>query len=190
MFFVFVVPIGLAIGLAVGGTPSGLGKLPLRGLLLLPPALLIQLLIFPVFTEHAVISIGTAPLHTLSYLLLAVWIVANSRLLPILLLGVGAASNLIVVIANGGFMPASIAALQKAGLFYPAERLTQDGVFSNLIPMSAHTQLNLLGDFLYLPKWIPLSSAFSIGDLIILLALIWLIVKGMRIDGKRSREAA
>jgi hypothetical protein len=87
-------------------------------------------------------------------------------------------------------MPASIAALQQAGLFYPAERLIQDGVFSNLIPMSTHTQLNFLGDFLYLPKWIPLSSAFSIGDLIILLALIWLIVKGMRIDGKRSREAA
>lgn len=186
MFFLFVVPIGVLIGFAIGGHLSGLGKLPLRWLGLLLPALLIQLLIFPSFTSKAIFPFATAPLHILSYCLLAVWILANIRLLPILVLGLGAFCNFIVLLANGGFMPASVSALQNAGLPFLAERLMHEGVYSNLILMSTSTRLNLLGDLLYVPKWIPFSSAFSIGDLLILLGLIWLVVKGMGIDGKRT----
>lgn len=189
MPFLLIVPIGLIIGFAAGGRLSGLGKLPLRWLGLLLPALLIQLLIFPSFTARAILPFATAPLHILSYSLLAVWILVNIRLLPILALGVGAACNLLVLLANGGFMPASIHALQQSGQLFLAERLMNEGTHSNLILMSASTRVNFLGDILFIPKWIPFSSAFSIGDLLILLALIWLIVKGMRIDGKRAGKA-
>lgn len=190
MLLLLAIPIGLLAGLAVGGRLSGLSKLSLRFTGMLLPALLIQLLIFPVFSEHAVLPFATAPLHILSYVLISIWILLNARILPLLLLGVGAISNFVVLLTNGGFMPASIAALQRAGLDFPAERLLQEGVYSNLILLSETTQLNFLGDILYVPKWIPLASAFSIGDLLILLALIWLIVKGMRLDGKRTNKAA
>ena len=33
--------------------------------------------------------------------------------------------------------------------------------------MSAQTRLNFLGDWLFLPAWFPLSSAFSVGDVIL-----------------------
>ena len=190
MFFLYIIPIGLVIGFVAGGRLSNLGKLPLRWMGLLLPALLIQLLIFPSFTAKALIPFATAPLHILSYVLLALWIVGNSRLLPILVLGLGAICNFTVLLANGGFMPASVSALQKAGLSILAELLTNEGAYSNLILMSADTRLNFLGDFLYVPKWIPFSSAFSIGDLLIAMALTWLIVKGMRINEKRPIQAA
>ncbi|MCK5584681.1 DUF5317 domain-containing protein [Candidatus Bipolaricaulota bacterium] len=190
MFFLFVIPIGLLIGFLLGGRLSGLGKLRLRWLPLVFVALVIQLLIFPLFTSTAILSFAKAPLHILSYVLLAVWIAANVRIIPIALLSLGAICNFAVLIANGGFMPASTNALQKAGLLDLADQLMQDGVYANLILMSSNTRLNFLGDILYLPKWIPFSAAFSIGDLLILLALIWLIVKGMRIDDKRVSKAA
>ena len=185
MFFLYIIPIGLLVGFVVGGRLSNLGRLPLRWMGLLLPALLIQLLIFPSFTAKALVPVATAPLHILSYVLLSLWIVGNSRLLPIFVLGIGAICNLSVLLANGGFMPASIGALQRAGLPILAERLLNEGGYSNLVLMSADTRLNFLGDFLYGPKWIPFSSAFSIGDLLIALALTWLIVKGMRINEKR-----
>ena len=190
MFFLLVIPLGLLIGFLLHGRLSGLGKLRLRWLPLVSISLVIQLLIFPLFTSTAILPFAKAPLHILSYVLLAVWIVANVRIIPVALLGLGAICNFSVLIANGGLMPASTHAVQKAGLPYLAEQLMQDGAYANLVQMSSKTHLNFLGDILYLPKWIPFSSAFSIGDLLIWLALIWLIVKGMRIDGKRVSKAA
>lgn len=190
MFFLYVIPIGLIIGFAARGKLSGLGKLPLRWMGLLLPSLVIQLLIFPTFTSEALFPYATAPLHVCSYSLLALWVLANCRLIPIVVLGCGAICNFVILLANGGFMPASTGALQKAGLPGLAEALAREGVYSNLILMSSDTRLNFLGDLLYVPKWIPFSSAFSIGDLLIALALIWLIVKGMRIDDKRPIQAA
>ena len=190
MLFFFIIPIGLGIGFLSGGRLSGLGKLQLRWLPLVFIALVTQLLIFPLFTSTAILPFAKVPLHILSYVLLGGWIVANIRMAPVVLLSLGAICNFSVLIANGGFMPSSITALQKAGLLYLAERLAQEGVYANLILMSDSTRLNFLGDVLYLPKWIPFSAAFSIGDLLITLALIWLIVKGMRIDGKRVRKTS
>lgn len=189
MFFLYIIPIGLIIGFATGGRLSSLERLPLRWIGLLLPAFIIQLLIFPSFTSTALFPYATAPLHILSYCMLALWILGNYRLIPIAVLGVGALCNITALLFNGGFMPASVSALQKAGLSVLAEILINEGVYSNLILMSADTRLNFLGDFLYVPKWIPFSSAFSIGDLLISLALVWLIAKGMRTNEKRPIQA-
>ena len=190
MLFFCVIPIGLLIGFLSGGRLSSLENLRLRWLPLVFISLVIQLLIFPLFTSTPILAFAEIPLHILSYVLLAVWIVANIRIAPIILLSLGAICNLLVLIANGGVMPASINAVLKAGLPFLAERLMQDGAYANLILMSESSRLNVLGDILYLPKWIPFSAAFSIGDLLITLALIWLIVKGMRLNGKKPVQAA
>ena len=189
MLFLMIVPIGLLAGYLLGGRMSGFGQLRLRWLPLVFISLGIQLLIFPSFTSTAILSFATAPLHILSYVLLAGWIAMNARTIPVAVLGLGAICNFSVLIANGGLMPASISALRNAGLVSVSDRLINEGAYANLILMSSSTRLNFLGDVLYLPEWIPFSSAFSIGDLLITLALIWLIVKGMRIDGKRSSKA-
>ncbi len=190
MLFLIIMPVGLLLGFLLGGRLSGLEKLSLRWLPLVFVALVIQLLIFPLSTRTAIFPFAEAPLHILSYVLLSIWIVANARILPVALLGLGAICNFSVLIANGGLMPASSRALQQAGLDSLANHLMQEGSYANLISMSPSTHLNFLGDILYLPKWIPFSAAFSIGDLLIWLALIWLIVKGMRIYDKQPIQAA
>ncbi len=190
MFFLYVIPLGILTGLLSKGKLSRLGKLPLRWMGLLLPALLIQLLIFPTFTSEPLIPFATETLHIISYVLLALWIGLNCRLLPILALGLGALCNFAALMANGGLMPASARALERAGLPILAETLAREGAYSNLVLMSANTRINVLGDWLYVPRWIPLSSAFSIGDLLIAVALVWLIVKGMRSNEERPIQVA
>lgn len=185
MLFFLVIPMGLLIGVLLGGRLTNLERLPLRWLPLVFVSLLIQLLIFPLFSDTAILPFANVPLHVLSYVFLVIWIAANIRMAPIMLLGLGAASNFLVLLLNDGLMPASTTAVLKAGLPFLAERLTQDGAYANLILMSESTRLNFLGDILYLPQWIPFSAALSIGDLLITLALIWLIVKGMRLNEKQ-----
>ncbi len=188
MFVLVFVPLGILVGYLSGGRLSGLGKLKLRWLPLVLVALILQLLIFPLFADDAIVPVASGLLHILSYGLLALWIVLNLRMVPVALLGIGAACNLSALLANGGLMPASVTALQRAGYAEIAQRLIEDGAYSNLILMSADTRWNALGDVLFVPEWIPLSSAFSIGDTLIMFALGWLIVKGMRIDAKRTQE--
>jgi hypothetical protein len=180
MLLLSFIPFGLLIGFLSGGTLSNLGNLKLRWLPLVFPSLAIQWLIFPLFSGSALISVGNEALHLLSYALLAVWIVINVRVLPIALVGAGAACNFAALVANGGLMPASSEAIQRAGLVNLADVLVQEGSYANLVLMSPDTHLNALGDILFVPEWIPFSTAFSIGDVLIMLALGWLIVRGMR----------
>jgi len=74
----------------------------------------------------------------------------------------------------------SASALARAGSETVAACLLKDGAYGNVILMSERTRLNFLGDLFYLPPWVPFATAFSVGDLIVALGLIWLIAYGMR----------
>ena len=80
-------------------------------------------------------------------------------------------------------MPASITALERAGFQGAVDRLLQGETVANVILMSPATKVNALGDWFYLPEWIPFSTAFSIGDVLIMVGLAWLIARGMVADG-------
>ena len=88
--------------------------------------------------------------------------------------------NLLAIAVNGGYMPSSQAALSRAGSHELVTHLIEEGRVGNIMLMSEETRLNVLGDFLYLPEGIPLAAAFSIGDLIVALGLVWLIMWGMK----------
>lgn len=188
MLPLLIVPLSLIVGFALGGRLSSLAHLKLRWIPLVFAALAIQLLIFPTVSEVAPLAWAAQPLHLLSYLLLAAWIIRHLHLAPVILLGVGAAANLLVLLSNRGLMPASVRALQRAGWYDLAEQLLREGAVANLVLMSSETRCNVLGDWLYLPAWIPLTTAFSIGDVLIMLALSWLIVRGMRSHAERSER--
>lgn len=180
MVFLIALVVGVLAGYARGGRVSRIVSLPLRALWLIPVALLIQLLIFPLFGERPLVEFGTATLHLLSYALLILWLVLNLRVRPVWAIGGGAFLNGLVVLANAGYMPASAPALRHAGLGTAAEVLLSNGTWGNVVLMGDLTHLNFLGDWLFLPAWIPGAAAFSIGDLLIMAGLSWLVVKGMR----------
>ncbi|MDD5453808.1 MAG: DUF5317 domain-containing protein [Candidatus Bipolaricaulis sp.] len=179
MPLLWAVGIGIVAGLIRRGNLVNLGQLRLRAPWLILIALVIQVLIFPVGSRGPLIPVGTAYLHLVSYASLAAFIGLNRRYPEFLIMGVGLVLNLIVIAANGGYMPASAMALDRAGLSDVAAALREGGQSGNTILMGEGTRLNFLGDFLYLPARVPLASAFSIGDVVLGLGLAVLLARRM-----------
>ena len=96
----------------------------------------------------------------------AVFLAANWRVPGIPLAALGAALNLLAITANGGVMPASAAALERAGL------AVDDPGFQNSAAV-AHPRLAFLGDVFAVPASWPLSNVFSVGDVLIAVGLTW-----------------
>lgn len=178
MPLLWAVAVGVAAGLVRRGNLANLGHLRLRALWLILAALLIQVLIFPL-GEAPVVQVGTAYFHLLSYALLLAFVTLNRRYPEILMMGGGLLLNLIVIAANGGYMPASATALTRAGLPDVAAALGEGLRQGNTVLMGEGTRLNFLGDFLYLPAGVPLASAFSIGDVVLGLGLAVLLARRM-----------
>jgi len=180
MLLIGAVFIGVILGYLRRGRITYLTSLRLRFWGLIVVALAIQLLIFPLFGDRPLLPYGTTQLHLLSYGLVFLFLALNYRTFPLLFIGLGAFLNLLTIAVNGGYMPSSLTALARAGSHGVVTHLLEEGVYGNVILMSETTRLNVLGDFLYLPEGIPLAAAFSIGDLIIALGLVWLIMWGMK----------
>ncbi len=180
MLILIGVLVGLLLGYALRGCLSNLRLIRLRFLGLVVGALVIQLLIFPLFSSKALLPYATEPLHFVSYGLLFLFILLNTRCYPLLIAGTGAALNVLVIGMNGGYMPSLPEALRLAGDGAIADLLVEEGVVGNVIRMAdGATRLNLLGDRLYLPAWLPGSTAFSVGDVVIALGLAAVIAWGM-----------
>ena len=179
MIFLCAVVVGIALGYVLRGRLSRLVFLRLRGMWLVLVALGIQLLIFPLFTPNPIIPFGTAILHGVSYGLVLLWLLLNVRVRPLIAVGGGALLNILVVALNGGYMPASPAAFERAGLISVARLLAQGGTYGNLVGMSAATHLNVLGDWIGLPRGVPFATVMSVGDVLIMIGLVWLLAKGM-----------
>jgi hypothetical protein len=167
MPLIWAVVIGLAVGYLRRGRVGNLAGLRLRGLWLLLPPVVLQLLIFPLGSHGPILRFGTPYWHILSYLFLLAFVFCNPRYPEIVVIGAGLFLNFLAIIANGGYMPASVEALRKAGLESVAQGLEAGTHTGNTVLMSSSTHLNFLGDWLYLPAWFPLSSAFSVGDVIL-----------------------
>jgi len=182
MIFLIAVVVGIIAGYLTGGRLRRLSSLKLRWTWLVLLAILIQALIFPLFTDRPIIPAATDALHLVSYLLVLAWLARNVFIRPLFLVGAGALCNLVVILVNRGKMPASIEAISRAGGEFAAQRLTESGVYGNLVAMGSSTHLNFLGDTMYLPGWIPFATAFSAGDLIIMIGLVWLMAWGMKGD--------
>ena len=106
-------------------------------------------------------SRGTsAAAHVLTYALAGLFAVANHRVPGAIVVGIGGASNLAAITANGGVMPASADALARSGWH------AAPGHFANSAAVD-HPRLGWLGDIFATPSWLPVHSVFSVGDLII-----------------------
>ncbi len=171
---------GVIAGWVRGGRLKNIESCGLRAGYLVAAALVIQLLIFPLGSGGPLLPWGTEGLHFASYVLAAAFLWINRRLWPLLVMGVGLLANLVVIAANGGLMPADVDALQYAGAHRAAHALVEDGQTANIVLMGEDTRLNFLGDWLYVPEWIPLATAFSLGDVTIALGLFLFIPYAMR----------
>jgi hypothetical protein len=179
MFVAYALPIGILVGLALGGRPSGLAALNFRWALLAVVGFAAQIVLFsgPVSEQIG----GAGPwVYVASTALVLVAVVRNIRIPGMALVALGAACNLAAIIANGGYMPASAAAAAAMGRDAPVG-------YSNSAIISSPA-LEPLTDVIALPAWLPFTNIISIGDLLIGVGIAVVVAAAMR-SARRSAAA-
>ncbi len=170
MFVLYALVAGVVIGFLTGGRLERLDGLGLRWVPLALLGLGIQLVLFIGPIGDAVGGFGST-IYVVSTGAVLVFVLRNIHLTGLPIVAVGATLNLAAIIANGGVMPTTAAAMTAAGLD------PTDG-FSNSA-IVASPALAPLTDVLALPSWLPLANVFSIGDLLIGLGVAVAIAAAM-----------
>ena len=104
--------------------------------------------------------------HIATYVIAGWFILANSRIPGLWLVGAGAALNGVVIALNGGTLPAREGALRAAGIHVSPGQFVNSGLLS-------HPRLAFLGDVFAVPAPLPLANVFSVGDVLIVLGTAW-----------------
>jgi hypothetical protein len=185
MLLLYSICAGLVLGKAMGGHVSGLAQLPVRWAPLAIAGLVLQLALFADPIASRVGSLGPW-LYVASTLAVLAALLRNVRLPGFWLIAVGAALNLLVILANGGFMPSSPDAWRA--LNGVAALPTTE--YSNSTLETARTLFAFLGDNFVLPRPIPFANVFSIGDVLIGLGAAWCVIRAMRSAGSAQPLAA
>ena len=175
MFILYAVLIGLLLGVLLGGRITALASIDFRWPWLAIGGFLVQVILFS-DAVRAVIGDFGPPLYVGSTAAVLLAVVRNVRIPGMALVALGAASNLAAIVANGGFMPASEAALAALG-----GGLNPGYTNSTIV---ADPALEPLTDLYALPAWLPLANVFSVGDVLIGVGVVVVIVIGMR-SGRR-----
>jgi hypothetical protein len=167
IFLLVVLTVPLA-----GGRLSRVGDLQLRAPWLALAGIGLQIAIV------SLIPGGSAALHETihigSYVLLGACAWLNRRIPGVWLIALGGLLNAIVIVANGGVMPADpaliVEAVQRGG----------EGFVNSGVVDSPH--LLFLGDIIATPRSWPMANVYSVGDCVILLGVIVLL---HRVSGSR-----
>ena len=179
MFILYAVVIGLVLGLALGGRLSGLASIDFRWPWLAIAGFAVQVVLFSDAGSAAAGAAGP-PIYVASTAAVLVAVLRNVRIPGLAIVAAGAASNLIAIVGNGGYMPAS------AGAFEALGRGPNPGYTNSAVVESP--AFEPLTDLFALPAWVPFANVFSIGDVLIGLGVVIVLVAGMR-RGRRPPAA-
>jgi hypothetical protein len=180
MFILYAIPIGLLAGFLIGGRLEGLSGLRIRWGWLAVAGLAVQIALF---SEPVGSSVGDAgpAIYVVSNLAVIAAVVRNIAIPGLALVAVGAASNLVAILANGGAMPADPAALAAAGI---------DTAGQTNSVVTGEPVLRPLTDIFAMPAWLPFANVFSIGDVLIGVGVAATIALAMRRGTSRQATGA
>jgi hypothetical protein len=171
MFMAYALVVGLLAGWLLGGSLASLGTLRIRWAPLAVVGLLSQVILFLGPVAERIGGLGM-PIYVASTALVLAVVLRNVRMPGLILVAVGALSNLLAIVANGGFMPASAAAMAALG------KAVNSG-YSNSAVLESPA-LAPLTDIFALPPFVPFANVFSIGDVMISIGVAVAIASGMR----------
>jgi len=159
------------VALLRGGNPARLALLELRFGWLALVALLMQIgvIYFPAAAYGGPLGSRTLLLMG-SYALLIGVTALNWKLPGFPIIGLGLALNLLVMVVNGGIMTISPETLERIGLAHyalGAEPGARVMATKDILLSREQTRLWFLSDVLVTPRWSPIRSAFSIGDVVL-----------------------
>ncbi len=168
--------IGICLAVVAGADLRRLALIHVRHLWLVWASIGIQVGVLTYLAEYVHGGVGNA-VHLGTYLLAGVFVIVNRHIRGVVAIGVGAAMNVAAIVANGGVMPASVAAWEIAGFGAKVG-------FNNSVPVE-NPKLLFLGDVFAVPAGWPLANVFSAGDVILVLGLTWMVYRAGVPDGGR-----
>jgi len=171
VLILWAIPIGIVLGLLLGGKMDGLLRLRFRWAALAVGGLLVQVVLFTPFGDRLAGDLGPA-IYIASTAAVFVAVVRNLRIPGLVVVAAGALSNLVAITSNGGAMPADPGALAVAGFSGPGDA-------TNSVVL-AEPAVQPLTDIYALPAWFPAANVFSIGDVLIGIGVAIAIVAAMR----------
>ncbi len=172
MFIVYAVPVGLLVGLLMGGRIGALARLRIRWAWLAVAGFVVQLAIYSMAVGDA-LGDAVPVVYVLSNVAVLAAVLRNLPLRGMPVIAAGALCNMAAIVANGGYMPADPSALATAGV-------DTSGPTNSIVV--ADPALRLLTDIFAIPAAIPLANVFSIGDVLIGIGVATVIAVGMRAD--------
>jgi hypothetical protein len=171
--------LGIAVALMRGGSFAGWARARVYWSSVALASLALQLILYNPPIDRQPWAIGWGPLA---------WTVCLAALLSVLVrnaiaspafrgawavAAVGVGLNLLVVVANGGFMPQSAEARMTTRGAPEAMTQSDEPRLHNVVTMDGETRLNFLADAIPEPAWLPSSNVISIGDLLLAAGLAW-----------------
>ena len=129
----------------------------------------------------------------ISYSFILLVCLLNIRIPGIPFIALGLALNILAMSVNGGFMPVTLEALQRAGLGHMAlgaENGARIMASKDIILSREATRLWFLSDVLVLGSPMPLTTVFSVGDVLLMLGAFVLLQRTMRPSTAHGAAAA
>lgn len=178
-FFAYFIITALLIGFFLRGSLLNLADKPFRCLWLALIAVVLRFTVLSSAFVNSPLGYLSVPGQILSFIILLIVALLNFSIPGMPILGLGILLNLVVMVANGGYMPVSPDDLVEIGHPRQAEILRAGGTDFYGIALTEQTQLPFLADIFVLPRFFPIRYVFSLGDALIGLGLIIIVVWGM-----------
>jgi hypothetical protein len=175
VLLLYSIALGLVLGRIAGGRVRNLERDHFTWWQLALAGLFVQLALFADPIQERIGAEGPF-IYVASTLVVMAALLRNLRLPGLAIIAVGAALNLIAVVANGGYMPSSAAAwLELTGT-----AAVPVAHYSNSVLIGPQTLFPFLGDIFVFPRPLPMATAFSLGDAFIAVGAVVFLVLAMR----------
>jgi hypothetical protein len=185
-----LVLVGVLVAWLLGADLRRLRFVRLRASSIVFAALGLQMLLFTSASRAVHVPLSESTAHIATYVALLAFVAANIRRPGFALAATGCALNTIVIAANGGRMPVSLASWTATGK--AASELTVHGSYNNVV-LASHAHLPWLGDVFALPRAFPLANSLSVGDLLLVVGVITFVFRASLLprggSAERTRDA-
>lgn len=171
--FIMAIVLAMIIGFLTRGSLKNLENIKLHKVSLIFVAFIIEFFVI-VLTKNGIVEVGilTFFIDLIMYILIFLFIYFNKKDKFIVVMGVGFLLNAIPIFANGGAMPISSKALKTAGLGVDT---IKTGLY---VLIDSTTRFAFLGDII--PSTFLRRTVMSIGDIVSALALMMIVILGMK----------
>lgn len=178
------------LGLFIGRLRSGRFKNLVQIEIKLFPLLILALIIRAFIRTTYFTSSPTAPawgghLFNLANLSIIVFLFFNLHLKGIKFILAGSILNSMVIFLNGGQMPISLKKAEMLGLASEIQKMLTKPWYPS-VPVSPKTTLPILGDVIPFKPPVLFNNLISLGDLLILVGIFWLVQAEMQHRSKHS----